>query len=89
LIQISAIKKDEQIQILFQDNAGGIKKEFLNHIFESHFTTKEEDGTGIGLYMSKLIINKMNGEIKASNETIVYKEETYNGAKFSINIPIV
>ena len=46
LIQISTIKKDGQIQILFQDNAGGIKKEFLNHIFESHFTTKEqEDGT--------------------------------------------
>ena len=89
LIQISTIKKDGQIQILFQDNAGGIKKEFLNHIFESHFTTKEEDGTGIGLYMSKLIIDKMHGEIKASNETIVYKDETYNGAKFSINIPIV
>ena len=88
LIQISTIKKDGQIQILFQDNAGGIKKEFLNHIFESHFTTKEEDGTGIGLYMSKLIIDKMHGEIKASNETIVYKDETYNGAKFSINIPI-
>ncbi len=88
LIQISTIKKDGQIQILFQDNAGGIKKEFLNHIFESHFTTKEEDGTGIGLYMSKLIIDKMHGEIKASNETIVYKDEIYNGAKFSINIPI-
>ena len=88
LIQISTIKKDGQIQILFQDNAGGIKKEFLKHIVGSHFTTKEEDGTGIGLYMSKLIIDKMHGEIKASNETIVYKDETYNGAKFSINIPI-
>jgi PAS domain S-box-containing protein len=89
LIQISTIKKDEKIEISFQDNAGGIKKEFLNHIFDSHFTTKDEDGTGIGLYMSKLIIDRMNGDIKASNETIVYKEKTYNGAKFTINIPIV
>ena len=89
LIQIVTIKKDEQIQISFQDNAGGIKEEFLNHIFDSHFTTKEEDGTGIGLYMSKLIIDKMNGDIKASNETIVYKDETYMGAKFTITIPTV
>ena len=90
LIYIFAKKEKENISISFQDNAGGIKKELLAHIFENHFTTKEqEDGTGIGLYMSKLIIDKINGEIKASNEMIIYNNKTYEGAKFNITIPLV
>ncbi len=89
LIYIFAKKEKENISISFQDNAGGIKKELLAHIFENHFTTKEqEDGTGIGLYMSKLIIDKINGEIKASNEMIIYNNKTYEGAKFNITIPL-
>ena len=90
LIYIFSKKEKENISISFQDNAGGIKKELLAHIFENHFTTKEqEDGTGIGLYMSKLIIDKINGEIKASNEMINYNNKTYAGAKFNITIPLV
>ena len=89
LIYIFSKKEKENISISFQDNAGGIKKELLAHIFENHFTTKEqEDGTGIGLYMSKLIIDKINGEIKASNEMINYNNKTYAGAKFNITIPL-
>lgn len=90
MIYIFSKKEKENISISFQDNAGGIKKELLAHIFENHFTTKEqEDGTGIGLYMSKLIIDKINGEIKASNEMINYNNKTYAGAKFNITIPLV
>ncbi len=41
---------------------------------------KDSDGTGIGLYMSKIIVEKnINGELKAQN--------TQNGARFSISIP--
>ena len=90
VIFINAKQENKNISISFQDNAGGIKKEFLSHIFDSHFTTKEkEDGTGIGLYMSKLIIDKMSGEITASNEIINYQDKTFEGAKFTINIPII
>ena len=90
LIYIFTKKDDKNIIISFQDNAGGIKKELLSHIFENHFTTKEEeDGTGIGLYMSKLIINKINGDIKASNEILNHNNKLYEGAKFSIFIPLV
>lgn len=39
--------------------------------------------------MSKLIIDKINGEIKASNEMINHNDKTYEGAKFSITIPLV
>ncbi len=89
-IYIFTKKEQDNICISFQDNAGGIKEEVLSHIFDSHFTTKEEEnGTGIGLYMSKLIIDKMNGEIKASNEIINHYDKTFEGAKFSITIPLV
>ncbi|MGB6329880.1 MAG: cache domain-containing protein [Halarcobacter sp.] len=61
-----------------EDNAGGVKEEHLDLIFEPYFTTKESSkGTGLGLYMSKMIIEKnMNGELTVEN--------TKKGALFKI-----
>ncbi|MEA3289527.1 MAG: PAS domain-containing sensor histidine kinase, partial [Campylobacterota bacterium] len=63
------------------DNAGGIPQNILNKIFNPYFTTKEEGkGTGIGLYMTKTIIEKhFKGTIEVDN----FEE----GARFTISMP--
>lgn len=66
--------------VVVRDNAGGIPASALDKIFDPYFTTKAS-GTGIGLYMSKTIIEKhMNGSITCRN--------TDNGAEFTISIPL-
>ena len=67
LIAIKIYNVGKKICIDIEDNAGGISLEQFPKIFEAYFTTKEQ-GHGIGLYMSKLIIeDKMNGKIRVSN----------------------
>lgn len=75
------LREDENtISIEIEDEAGGIPLDVMPHIFKPHFTTKKENGTGIGLYMSNQIMQQsFDGIIKAYN--------TNNGAKFVIEIP--
>lgn len=87
-IFISLEKVDDFIFIKIRDNAGGIDEDILEDIFRKEFTTKEKyKGTGIGLYMTKVIIEKsFGGKIKAENSFFEYKRASYNGALFTIEL---
>jgi len=69
LVTISLEENEKSVIIKIQDNGGGIKQDIINRVFEPYFTTKfQSDGTGIGLYMSKMIIEEsMQGKIKLEN----------------------
>ena len=70
---------DNKVIIEISDNGLGIPDELKERIFEPYFTTKEEGkGTGIGLYMVKEMVERMNGKIE------LVESEKENGAKFRL-----
>ncbi len=79
-IRVFVIQADDRIILKVCDNGGGIPKPTLEKIFDPYFSTKEEGkGTGIGLYMSKIIIeDHMKGKLNASNSA--------EGACFTIEL---
>ncbi len=76
-VDIRCYEEKNNIYIEIEDNAGGIPKNIINHIFKPNVTTKADGkGTGIGLYMTAQIVSKNNGTINVHN--------TDNGAFFTI-----
>jgi len=82
LIKIDIVSDEENLTINISDNAGGIPSTIKDKIFDPYFTTKfKSQGTGLGLYMSKIIIEKnMKGSLAVHNDN--------DGAVFKIQIPI-
>lgn len=89
-IFITTYKDKNNLVIEIKDNAGGVREEIIDKIFEAYFTTKKEfHGTGIGLNMSKLLVElHLKGTIFAINNTYDYKNKTYKGAIFKLVLPI-
>ncbi|MDD3591051.1 MAG: FIST N-terminal domain-containing protein [Sulfurovum sp.] len=81
-ITIHVKASGKHIAISVTDNGGGIPTEVREKIFEPYFTTKEQDGTGIGLYMSNVIVRQhLNGSLAFYN--------TQDGTTFVIKLPTV
>jgi len=66
---VDLVHKGEKIEIRIKDNGGGIDDDIVDRIFEPYFTTKfKSNGTGVGLYMSKMIIeDSLGGELVLEN----------------------
>jgi len=81
-ISIEIKTLDDKAVISVADNAGGVEAKYFTRVFEPYFTTKESlKGSGLGLYMSKMIIEKnMGGELTLENSD--------KGAVFIISLPL-
>jgi len=79
-VDVKLFAEKDKVVVTVTDNAGGIAENIIDKIFDPYFTTKTPDkGTGIGLFMSKTIIEKnMHGTLSARN--------TGAGAEFRIEV---
>jgi signal transduction histidine kinase len=79
-IRIETYFKNDTYILKVKDNAGGIPEDIMDKIFDPYFSTKlEKDGTGLGLYMSKTIVEEhCGGKLKASNDK--------DGAVFTVEL---
>lgn len=80
LISIRIYRENERSVVTIRDNGKGIREDILHKIFDPYFSTKGHgQGTGLGLYMSKAIIEKnMGGRLSARNVN--------GGAEFRIEV---
>ncbi|MEG3640124.1 GAF domain-containing sensor histidine kinase [Magnetococcus sp. PR-3] len=79
-VTISLAKEAHSCTVSIADNGGGIPKDLHGKIFEPYFSDKKMEGTGIGLYMAKMIIEEhMGGKIWTENQL--------DGATFHLSIP--
>lgn len=81
-IVITIADESEGIKVSVEDNAGGISPNVMEKVFDIYFTTKDPDkGTGLGLHMSKYIIEESFGGK-------IWVENTKAGARFVIILPL-
>ncbi|MCB0407622.1 MAG: HAMP domain-containing protein [Bdellovibrionales bacterium] len=82
LIQIYIASKGENVEVRIEDNGAGIKEEHKKKLFESQFTTKKrEQGTGLGLNISRRFIRAFGGDIQLEKST------NGEGAIFLMTLP--
>jgi signal transduction histidine kinase len=85
-ITITAKREDSnRIKVITKDTGTGINKEILSRLF-TKFATKSDKGTGLGLYISKKIIEAHGGKIWGKNNN--NDDDNGIGAEFGFTLPI-
>jgi C4-dicarboxylate-specific signal transduction histidine kinase len=80
LVEITLVDEDDSFVLTIRDNANGIESENIDSIFEPYYSTKGKNGTGLGLYMSQMIMQKQfNSKIEVSSSS--------EGSAFSMRVP--
>lgn len=80
-IRISGHREGDRLRLVVEDNGGGVPAQLVERIFEPFFTTKSVDhGTGLGLSVSREIVNQMGGRLSLENRD--------EGAAFTIELPV-
>jgi signal transduction histidine kinase len=81
-VTVSCVRKDFYVDVRVEDTGGGIGPEQLAKIFDPYFTTKQgKSGTGLGLYITKKVVEDHNGSIKVDSTPHV-------GTSFTIRLPL-
>ncbi len=80
-LKIDIKELEDHIQVTFHDNAGGIKEDILDKLFDPFVSTKKSGGIGVGLNIAKKIVEEQKGSIKAYNKG--------DGAVFEVLLPKV
>ena len=81
-VTVSCVRKDFYVDVRVEDTGDGIGPEQLAKIFDPYFTTKQgKSGTGLGLYITKKVVEDHNGSIKVDSAPHV-------GTTFTIRLPL-
>ena len=81
-VTVSCVRKDFYVDVRVEDTGNGIGPEQLAKIFDPYFTTKQgKSGTGLGLYITKKVVEDHNGSIKVDSTPHV-------GTSFTIRLPL-
>ena len=83
-IRVSLFCADDVIQIGIHDDGPGVQPEHRDHIFEPFFTTKKDVGTGLGLWVTKEIVERHGGTIQVHSRN----DASPSGTTFAILLPL-
>lgn len=82
VIRVNCRRKGDRVEIAVEDNGCGIKPDDAERVFEPYYTTKEVTGTGLGLFITKKVIEDHHG-------TITLRSEPNLGTAIQIALPIL